>query len=243
MTSASPFFLDEILFVVLPYVACGIFLLVSIRRYVRETFTFSSLSSQFLENEQHFWGLVPFHYGIIVVLTGHLIGFLIPSGVLWWNSYPLRLYVLELSGFVFALLTAIGLVSVIARRITVTKINMVTSRADWILFAIFVLQIVTGLYTAIFHGWGSSWFAASASPYLWSLILLTPDISYVTAMPWMVKLHIVSAYVMIAFFPFTRLVHALVVPNPYLWRKTQVVRWYGLGRRPLTKRSGMVRPS
>ena len=26
-------------------------------------------------------------------------------------------------------------------------------------------------------------------------------------------------------FPFTRLVHVLVVPNPYLWRKTQVVIW------------------
>jgi hypothetical protein len=22
-------------------------------------------------------------------------------------------------------------------------------------------------------------------------------------------------------------VHVLVVPNPYLWRKPQVVRWYG----------------
>jgi len=42
----------------------------------------------------------------------------------------------------------------------------------------------------------------------------------------MVKLHIVSAFLLIGFFPFTRLVHILVVPNPYLWRRTQVVRWY-----------------
>ena len=34
-------------------------------------------------------------------------------------------------------------------------------------------------------------------------------------------------FLTIGFFPFTRLVHLLVVPNPYLWRKTQVVRWYG----------------
>jgi len=34
--------------------------------------------------------------------------------------------------------------------------------------------------------------------------------------------------VLIGFFPFTRLVHILVVPNPYLWRRTQVVRWYGI---------------
>ncbi|HLF13966.1 MAG TPA: respiratory nitrate reductase subunit gamma, partial [Bacteroidota bacterium] len=75
-----------------------------------------------------------------------------------------------------------------------------------------------------------SWFASIATPYLWSLLTLDPNISFVTALPWMVKLHIVCAYVMIAFFPFTRLVHALVVPNPYLWRKTQVVRWYGIRR-------------
>ncbi len=230
MTGPGPFFLDEIFFVVMPYLAFIIFLLVSIRRYLTQSFTFSSLSSQFLENRQHFWGLVPFHYGIIAIVTGHIIGFLIPREVLAWNSQPLRLYVLEVSAFVFGLLTLVGLVSVIVRRFTVSKIRMVTSTADWILFGIFVVQILSGLYVAAFHGWGSSWFAAVATPYLWSLLTLSPDIAYVTAMPWMVKLHIVCAYVMIAFFPFTRLVHALVVPNPYLWRKTQVVRWYGIRR-------------
>lgn len=230
MASSNPFFLDQLLFIVLPYVAFVVFLLVSIRRYLLDSFTFSSLSSQFLENQQHFWGVVPFHYGIIVILTGHLIGFLIPREVLAWNSQPLRLYILEVSAFIFGLLTMIGLVSMIVRRLTVPKIRMVTSLADWILFGIFVVQVFTGLYTAVFHGWGSSWFAATAAPYLWSLLTFNPDISYITAMPWMVKLHIVSAYVMIAFFPFTRLVHALVVPNPYLWRKTQVVRWYGIRR-------------
>ena len=227
MNSPNPFFLDQVLFVVLPYLAFALFLLVSIRRYIRESFTFSSLSSQFLENQHHFWGLVPFHYGIIVVLTGHAVAFLIPREILWWNSVPLRLYILEISAFVFALLTLVGLIGVIVRRFTVPKLKMVTSKADWVLFGIFVLQVVTGLYTAIFHSWGSSWFAATAVPYLWSLLSLSPDISYITAMPWMVKLHIIGAYVMIAFFPFTRLVHALVVPNPYLWRKPQVVRWYG----------------
>lgn len=227
MSSASPFFLDQVLFIVLPYLAFALFLLVSIRRYIRETFTFSSLSSQFLENQHHFWGLVPFHYGVIVVLTGHLIGFLLPNQLLVWNSSLLRLYIFELSGFIFALLFLVGLISIIVRRVTVPKMKMVTSFADWVLFGIFFLQLITGLYTAIFHSWGSSWFASIAAPYLWSLLLLSPDISYITALPWMVKFHIIGAYVMIAFFPFTRLVHALVVPNPYLWRKPQVVRWYG----------------
>ncbi len=226
MANSNPFFLDQVLFIVLPYLSFTLFLLISIRRYLRETFTFSSLSSQFLENKQHFWGLVPFHYGMIIILIGHLIGFFLPREVLWWNSIPLRLYVLELTAFISAILTLTGLINIIVRRLTVIKMKMVTSFADWILFGIFILQILTGLYTAIFYSWGSSWFVVTAVPYLFSLFTLNPDISFITAMPWMVKFHIISAYLMIAFFPFTRLVHALVVPNPYLWRKPQVVRWY-----------------
>ncbi len=66
----------------------------------------------------------------------------------------------------------------------------------------------------------------AALGYLWSLVKLQPDIIYLAAMPFMVKLHIVMAYLIIGIAPFTRLVHILVVPNPYLWRKPQVVRWY-----------------
>lgn len=230
MSTSSPFFIDQLLFIVFPYVAFVVFLLFSIRRYLMQSFTFSSLSSQFLENKQHFWGLVPFHYGIIVILTGHFVAFLIPREIIAWNNEPLRLYVLEIAAFVFALLTLIGLTSIIIRRFTTPKMKIVTSPADWILLTILGIQILSGMFVAVFHSWGSTWYAATASPYLWSLITLNPDISYVTAMPWMVKVHIIGAFVMIAFFPFTRLVHALVVPNPYLWRKPQVVRWYGIKR-------------
>jgi nitrate reductase gamma subunit len=55
---------------------------------------------------------------------------------------------------------------------------------------------------------------------------LSPDFTSISVMPLSVKLHIINAYVLIGFFPFTRLVHVLVMPNPYLWRKPQVVRWY-----------------
>ena len=189
MTAASPFFLDQILFVVLPYLAFIIFLLVSIRRYLTQSFTFSSLSSQFLENQQHFWGLVPFHYGIIAVVGGHIIAFIIPGEVLAWNSQPMRLYVLEISGFVFGLLTLVGLVSVITRRVSVPKIKMVTSGADWVLFGIFVVQIVSGLAVAVFHGWGTSWFAAIATPYLWSLLTLSGHLLR-DSLPWLVKTHV-----------------------------------------------------
>lgn len=227
MTSAH--YLDQFLFAILPYMVAITFFPVTIVRYLARGFTYSSLSSQFLENKQHFWGLVPFHYGILAVTAGHLIAFLLPNQLLAWNTQPVRLYLLETTGLMFGALTLIGLCAALVRRYTTSKVRMVTSGRDWVLFWLLVTQIALGIAVAIFHPWGSSWFAATLTPYIWSLFKLNPNLVAVSAMPLLVKLHIVNAYLVIGYFPFTRLVHVLVVPNPYLWRKPQVVRWY---RRP-----------
>ena len=220
--------INLLLFAVLPYVALFVFFLVTISRYRARPFTYSSLSSQFLENREHFFGLVSFHYGILTVLFGHLLGLLIPRQVVLWNSRPVRLYVLEWTGLTFALLTLIGVVAVLYRRFTVVKARIVTSPADWIVLALLLLQVCTGIHTAVFRPWGSSWYATSAVPYLRSLFFFRPDTSYLVTMPWTVKLHMAGAWLIVAAFPFTRLVHALVAPFPYLWRKPEVVRWYGV---------------
>ncbi|MCB2212272.1 respiratory nitrate reductase subunit gamma [bacterium] len=221
--------LDVILFVVLPYVAMALFFLVSIQRYSGRKFTYSSISSQLLENKHHFWGLVPFHYGIIIVLTGHVVAFLFPRELLAFNQVPVRLYILETSALTFGLLAAIGLGSMMLRRTVESKIRAVTTPVDWAVLILLMVQIVAGLGIALFYPWGSSWFATSMTPYLWSLVKLQPDITFVSGLSFWVKLHIVNAFLLIALFPFTRLVHILVVPNPYLWRKPQVVRWYKRG--------------
>ena len=68
----------------------------------------TSQSTQFLENRLHFWALVPFHAGILVVLVGHVVAFLVPQGVLAWNAAPARLYVLEAMALAAGLLALAG---------------------------------------------------------------------------------------------------------------------------------------
>jgi nitrate reductase gamma subunit len=225
MTNLFPF-ANQFWFIVLPYLAIFIFLLGTIVRYRREPFSYSSLSSQFLENRKHFWGLVPFHYGIITVLAGHIVAFLLPQQILEWDSRPLRLYILETTALIFGLLAVVGLIGAINRRLTVSKVRQVTNRFDWIVLGLLLIQAASGVYVAVFHPWGSAWFAAVMTPYLRSLVRLNPDIGFVAMMPIGVKFHIIMAYVIIGITPFTRLVHILVAPNPYLWRRPQVVRWY-----------------
>jgi nitrate reductase gamma subunit len=228
-------YLDILLFGIFPYVAAAIFFIGTILRYSGQPFTYSSLSSQFLENRQHFWGLVPFHYGLIVILTGHVVGFLVPRSVLAWNARPLRLYILEVTALIFGLLVLIGLLQMIYRRLTDSRVRIVTSRADWILLALLLVQIVAGVLIATTYTWGSSWFAATASPYLWSVLWLKPDLSFIAPMPWLVKVHIAGFFALTAFFPFTRMVHQLVFPVNYLWRKPQMVRWYSRRQVPTSK--------
>lgn len=216
---------DAFWFAVLPYVSMTVFFVVTIARYRTRAFSYSSLSSQFLENRQHFWGSVPFHYGILTVLAGHLAAVLFPRAILGWNAAPLRVAALEVTGLAFAVLTLVGLVNVVLRRLRFNKARRVTSWGDWFIYGGLLVQVLTGIWIAVAHTWGSSWFATSLTPWIWSLMRLEPDVAAIAAMPLAVRLHVINALLIIAVFPFTRLVHILVVPNPYLWRKTQVVLW------------------
>ncbi|RMF02448.1 MAG: respiratory nitrate reductase subunit gamma [Chloroflexi bacterium] len=216
---------EQLLFGVFPYVALALAIVGTFWRYYNNRFSYSSLSSQFLENRQLFWGSVPWHYGILFILTGHLVGFLIPRGVLLWNGAPLRLYVLEASALAFGFLTLWGLLALMFRRATNKRVKVVTSPMDWVLLLVLLVQVVAGLWIAVFYRWGSSWYAGFAVPYLWSIFYFRPQIDLVSNLPFMVQTHIVGAFVLVALLPFTRLVHFLSVPLGYIFRPWQVVVW------------------
>lgn len=217
--------LDILLFIAFPYVALVVFVIGAIHRYRSTGFAYSSLSSQFLEGKKLYWGSVPFHWGILVVFVVHLLAFLLPKTILLWNSHPVRLIALEVTGFIFGLSVLIALTSLIVRRLTDSRLRAVTSKMDIFIELLLLAQIVLGCWVALGYRWGSSWFAADLSPYLWSLIKMQPDIGAMSAMPWVIKLHVVGAFLLLFMIPFSRLVHFLVAPINYLWRPYQQVLW------------------
>jgi nitrate reductase gamma subunit len=217
--------LNTLMFAAFPYVCLFIFLIGSVYRYMNRGFQVSSLSSEFLERKKLFWGSQPFHYGLLVLFFGHLIAFLFPSAVLAWNGEPVRLLILEFSSFAFGLAALAGLILLIKRRLSNKRILIVSNKMDMLVYTVLLMQIVTGLGVAFFVRWGSSWFASAITPYLRSIFALNPDIAAVSAMPWWVQLHIISAFFILAIVPFTRFVHFLVAPIDYLWRGYQLVIW------------------
>jgi len=217
--------LHSFLFIALPYVALTVFVIGSVYRMRSAAFKITSLSSQFLEGKSLFWGSVPFHIGMIAVFFLHLAAFMIPKTVLAWNSEPVRMIALEVTGFAFALSFLFGLVMLLIRRLTNARIRVVTSRMDIVVELLILYQVVIGCVIAVNYRWGSSWFAADLSPYLWSIFKLDPHIDAVKAMPPLVQAHIVGAYLLILIFPFTRLMHFLAAPFHYLFRPYQQVIW------------------
>ena len=220
--------INSLLFGNAPYLFIMIAIVGVIYRYAANRYSWSSQSSQFLENATLFYGSFPWHYGIILVLLGHLIGILIPQSVLAWNSVPVRLYVLEISGLALGLLALFGLLALIYRRLTDSRAKAVTTSWDVLLLIVLLIQVVTGILNAVMYRWGSNWYAASAVPWIWSVLSLSPKPAYVATLPLITKVHIFNALIIIGLIPFTRLVHmlAFIGPIKYLFRPYQVVRWY-----------------
>lgn len=216
---------DVLLLVAFPYMAIVLAVAVGLYRYYFDRFSYSSISSQFLENRTLFWGSVPWHYGILLVLLAHLLALLLPGPWAGLLGSPVRLYVLEITGLALAALAVIGLALLFIRRLTNARVFAVTSAMDWVFLAVLLGQVALGLSVALFYRWGSDWYLHTAVPWLISLATLSPEAKYVAALPWLVKLHMIGGFVIVALFPFTRLVHFVTFPITYLWRPYQVVIW------------------
>ena len=217
---------DLILFGVFPYIAVTLAVFGGIYRYAVDRYSLTSQSSQFLESRMLFWGTVPWHFTVVPILLAHLLAFLFPTA---WGTVlgrPLRLYLLEISGMSLGLVAVASMLVFIIRRAINQRITTVTTVIDWFLLAVLLLQVASGVYIAVTLRWGSLWYLHTATPWLWSLVKLDPQVSYMAVMPMVVKVHAINAFFLLALLPFSRLIHMISVPLAFMSRSPQMVVWY-----------------
>ncbi len=222
--------LDIILFAVFPYVAVVLAVIVGIYRYVVDRFSYSSFSSQFLENRALFFGSGIWHYALLIILLAHIIALLFTDAWAAFIANPTRLYTLEGLGVALGISTVVALAILALRRLLNPRIRTTTTVLDWLLIVTLMTQVSLGVWVALFYRWGSLWYMYTAVPWLVSLATFSPQVSYIASLPWIVKLHMLGGFVLTALFPFTRLVHLIAFPITYLWRPYQVVIWYARRR-------------
>ena len=218
--------IDLILFGVFPYVAVALAVAVGLYRHTVDRYSWSSQSSQFLESRALYWGSVPWHYAILLILLAHLLALLFPAG---WGSLlgrPVRLYFLEVTGMALGVTTVLALALLVIRRALDKRVATVTTPIDWLLLGLLLVQVATGVAIAYTLRWGGVWYLHTAVPWLRSLLVCQPDVNYLAVLPPLVKVHAFNAFLIIAVFPFSRLVHVVSLPLGYLARPYQVVVWY-----------------
>jgi nitrate reductase gamma subunit len=220
---------NTVLFLIFPYLSMITAVVVTVYRSIYRPFTISSLSSQLLERKKLYWGSLSFHWGIVLILLGHLAALFFPNALAAWNARPLRLYLLELTGLALALWALGGLLILIWRRVSERRVRVVTSWMDALVLLLLFISIATGIWTAVAYRFGSGWFTAVFTPYLWSLLTFQPKVALVAPLPFAIKLHAFNFFLLLVVFPFSRLVHIFTVPLGYLFRPWQIVV---SGRRP-----------
>ena len=216
---------DILLFVVFPYVALAIGIVGTIYRYLTNQYSFTSLSSQFLENDLQFWGSTLWHYGILPTTIIHIAGFAIPKVMAAAHGTPELLYVSELAGKILGIMALVGAGILLYRRLTSSKIRAITTPVDWVILSLLFAQVFFGLILAFVYRWGAAWFIYTATPWMNSLAFFQPAPQFVTALPLAHKVHFLTGFLLFALMPFSRLVHIVTVPVSYLWRNFQLVIW------------------
>lgn len=216
--------MSVLLLVALPYAAFVVFVAGLIWRF-RSASTISSQSSQILESRWLVWGTVPFHLGVAILFFGHLVPLLLPE--VWRTIISDRsaLLALESIGAGAAIMSFVGLVVLLVRRLASSAVRAGSKVTDVVVLVVLIGQVALGLGVATMHRWGAVWSLGTAAPYLRSLITLHPDPSFVAGVPLLMTLHLAGAWLVLALLPFTRLVHMFTLPLGYLRRPPQKVVW------------------
>ena len=123
---------DYLFWVALPYAVLAIFVLGHIYRYITDPISWTSKSSELLEKKLLRFGSMPFHYGIILVLAGHVIGLLIPKAVHEALGLSDHIYhIIAVIGGLFAgFLTLLGLIVLTYRRFAIKRVLANSSAGD-----------------------------------------------------------------------------------------------------------------
>lgn len=222
--------LDALLWGVLPYVTIAIFVVGLFWRYRYDKFGWTTRSSQLHENRLLRWGSPMFHFGLIMVILGHLVGLLIPKSWTEAVGIPEAAYhfVATWMGSFGALLVVAGLIILIVRRRTTGPVFAATTRMDKTMYVFLAASILLGSWatveTQIIAGNHGYDYRETISPWFRNLFILNPEPALMAGVPLAFKLHIIAAELLFILWPFTRLVHAFSAPLPYAVRPYVVYR-------------------
>lgn len=223
-------FMHNFIFGVYPYIATTVFLLGSWIRFDHEQYTWKSDSSQLLSKRGMRFASNFFHYGILGLFLGHVIGLLTPHAVFRGIGISdiTHQWIAIVAGTAFGAACLLGAIALWLRRLFNRRVRAASRWMDINILGWLTLTATAGLITiptSVHHA--SSGDAATMvqlAQWVQSILYLHPDPSLVLDVSPVYKFHMFLGMSVFLFFPFTRLVHIWSAPFGYLGRAYQIVR-------------------
>ena len=219
--------MSTFLYGVLPYIALTIFVGGTIIRYTFFERGWTTKSSEFLSKKDLKWANPIFHLGLLMAFGGHCIGILVPKFVTEAAGTNEQMYhmIALAGGLPAAVLFLGGFLLLLKRRFAGSdRMKVNTSSMDKWLYLVLFLTIVSGTIGTITNIPGSFDYRETISPWFRSLLMMQPDVSYMSGVPAVFQLHMMMWMLLAILFPFTRLVHCLSLLFDYLFRSNIIYR-------------------
>jgi nitrate reductase gamma subunit len=222
-------YFHQFLFGIYPYICLAVLLLGSLIRFDREQYTWKSDTSQLLRHGQLRLGSNLFHWGVLVVVMGHFVGFLAPH----WMVAPFlsatgHQLVAMVAGGVSGFVAIIGLTILIHRRLTDARIRHNSRTWDILIVLMLWVQLALGLGTvALSMRHMDGVLFEQLTDYVKGVVTFRPGVAgLLVGVPLTYQVHIALGFTIFLVSPFTRMVHIWsgIASIAYLIRPYQLVR-------------------
>jgi len=195
---------DNFFYVVCPYATLVLFVVGTAVRCVLMRRRRDLLRAQMREAESVFRARI-FWLSLAGLMVAHGAGLVLPRAVLSWNLSPARLYFSEGLALVLGLAALATGSHIVWKHLERPGGGLFHEVCDTVFLALLFVVIVSGLLVAVVYRWGSSWGVMTLTPYALSLLFGAPAANFVTEMPFLVQLHVLSSFAAVAVIPLTRL--------------------------------------
>lgn len=220
--------MSTLLWVIIPYLCLATFVLGHVWRYRYDKFGWTTRSSQLYETRLLRLGSPLFHFGMLGVVGGHIIGLLVPES--WTAAVGISEETYHLlavvGGLIAGLMALVGVVILIYRRRTVGPVFSATTSMDKVMYVFLVLAIVLGMWNTVLGATALEDYNYREGVSIWyrSFLAFDPEPELMAEAPLGFQLHALVAFGLFALWPFTRLVHVFSAPLGYLTRPYIVYR-------------------
>lgn len=213
-----------------PWLAIAAFFVGIFWRWRTDQFGWTTHSSQIYESKLLRLSSPLFHWGMVFVVIGHLMGLAMPKS--WTRAVGISDHAYHLiatiPGSIAAVAVVLGFCGLLYRRIVNRSVFLSTSKSDKVMYVFLGLALLTGTIatfsTQVFGGPQGYDYRETISPWLRDLIVFNIHPETMVDVPWQFKLHVLAGFTIIAVWPYTRLVHAFSAPIGYVTRPYVVYR-------------------